>query len=88
MGFSRQKYQCGLPFPSGDLPNPEIKPESPAWQVDSLTLSHHGSLKQLQRSKSKEKDATRQKHGEMGKKSRKERKEDGHFPPQPSFSLI
>ena len=29
MGFSRQKYWCGLPFPSpGDLPNPGIKPES------------------------------------------------------------
>ena len=42
MRFSRQKYQCGL-FPSGDLPNPGIKPKSPAWQVDSLTLSQQGS---------------------------------------------
>ena len=31
MGFSRQEYQSGLPFPSpGDLPNPGIKPTSPA----------------------------------------------------------
>ena len=31
MGFSRQEYWSGLPFPSlGDLPNPEIEPESPA----------------------------------------------------------
>ena len=31
MGFSRQEYWSGLPFPSpGDLPNPGIKPESPA----------------------------------------------------------
>ena len=37
MGFSRQDYWSGLPFPSpGDLPNPEIKCWSPAWQADSL----------------------------------------------------
>ena len=40
-GFSRQEYQSGLPFPSsGDLPNPGTEPGSPAWQVDSLPLSH------------------------------------------------
>ena len=37
MEFSRQEYWCGLPFPSpGDLPNPGIKPQSPALQADSL----------------------------------------------------
>ena len=31
MGFSRQEYWSGLPCPpSGDLPNPSIKPKSPA----------------------------------------------------------
>ena len=31
MGFPRQEYWNGSPFPSpGDLPNPEIKPVSPA----------------------------------------------------------
>ena len=31
MGFSRQEYWSGLPFPSpGDLPDPGIEPESPA----------------------------------------------------------
>ena len=31
MGFSRQEYWSGLPFPSpGELPNPGIKPRSPA----------------------------------------------------------
>ena len=31
MGFSRQEYWRGLPFPSlGDLPDPGIEPESPA----------------------------------------------------------
>ena len=37
MRFSRQEYWSELPFPSsGDLPNPGIKPGSPALQVDSL----------------------------------------------------
>ena len=37
MGFSRQEYWSGLPFPSpGDLPNPETEPRSPALQADSL----------------------------------------------------
>ena len=44
MGFPRQEYWSGLPFPSlRDLPNPGIKPESPDWQEDSLPLSHQGS---------------------------------------------
>ena len=37
MGFSRQEYWSGLPFPSpGDLPDPGIEPKSPALQTDSL----------------------------------------------------
>ena len=37
MGFSRQGYWSGLPFPSpGDLPDPGTKPGSPALQADSL----------------------------------------------------
>ena len=37
MGFSRQEYQSGLPFPSpGHLPNLGIEPGSPALQADSL----------------------------------------------------
>ena len=44
MGFPRQEYWSGLPFPSlGDLPNPGFEPTSPAWQVDSLSLNHLGS---------------------------------------------
>ena len=44
MEIPRQEYWSGLPFPSpGDLPNPGIEPGSPAWQVDSLPLSHQGS---------------------------------------------
>ena len=38
MGFSRQEYWSGLPFPSpGDLPNPGIKLGSPALEADALT---------------------------------------------------
>ena len=49
MGFSRQKYWSGLPWPPpGDLPNPGIKPVPPAaatLQADSLPLNHWGSPK-------------------------------------------
>ena len=35
--FSRHEYWSELPFPSpGDLPNPGVKPRSPALQADSL----------------------------------------------------
>ena len=48
VGFFRQEYWSGLPCPlPGDLPNPGIKPASPvspSLQVDSLLLSHRGSL--------------------------------------------
>ena len=37
VGFSREDYSSGLPFPSpGDLPDPGIEPGSPALQADSL----------------------------------------------------
>ena len=43
MGFSRQEYWSGLPFPSpGDLPNPGIKPGSPALQADALSSEPPG----------------------------------------------
>ena len=37
MGFSRQEYESGFPFPSpGDLPNLGIEPGSPMLLADSL----------------------------------------------------
>ena len=43
MGFSRQEYWSGLPFPSpGDLPDPGIEPGSPAFQADALTSEPPG----------------------------------------------
>ena len=45
MGFSRQEYWSGLPFPSPeDLPDPGIKPRSPAWQADALLFEPYNSL--------------------------------------------
>ena len=47
MEFPRQGYWNGLLFPSpGDLPDPGIKPKSPALQADSLPLNHQGSSDQ------------------------------------------
>ena len=43
MEFSRQEYWSGLPFPSGDLPDPGIKPRSPALQADSSPSELQGS---------------------------------------------
>ena len=44
MGFPRQEYWSGLPFPSpGDLPNPGIKPGSPTFQADALTSEPPGT---------------------------------------------
>ena len=43
MEFSRQEYWGGFPFPSpGDLPNPGVKPWSPALQADSLPSESPG----------------------------------------------
>ena len=37
MGFSRQDYWSGMPFPPpGDLPNSGIEPKFPSLQADSL----------------------------------------------------
>ena len=37
MGFSRQEYWSGLPFPSpADLPDPGIERKYPIWEADSL----------------------------------------------------
>ena len=39
VGFSRQEYWSGLPFPSpGDLLDPGIEPRSPVMQADSLVF--------------------------------------------------
>ena len=43
MGFSRQEYWSGLPFPSpGHLPDPGIEPGSPTLQANALTSEPPG----------------------------------------------
>ena len=45
MGLSRQENWSGLPCPPpGHLPDPGTKLQSPALRVDSVPLSHWGSL--------------------------------------------
>ena len=44
MGFPRQEYWSGLPFPSlGDFSDPGIEPWSLAFQIDSLPSELSGS---------------------------------------------
>ena len=44
MGFSRQEYWSGLPFPSpGDLPDPGIEPRFPSLEADALTSEPPGA---------------------------------------------
>ena len=45
MGFSRQEYWTGLPFPSpGDLPDLGIEPVASALQAESLLQRHQACL--------------------------------------------
>ena len=45
MGFSRQEYWSGLPFPTpGDLSDPGIEPRSPELQADTLPAEPPGKL--------------------------------------------
>ena len=46
MGFFRQEYWSGLPFPSpGDLPNPGVKPRSPTLWTHTLPSEPPGKPK-------------------------------------------
>ena len=48
MGFPRQEYWSGLPFPSpGDLPDPGIEPMSPALAGGFFTTEPPGKPKIL-----------------------------------------
>ena len=45
IGFPKQEYWSGLPFPSPeDLPDPDIAPVSPSLAADSLPFSYLGKL--------------------------------------------
>ena len=48
MGFSKQEYGSGLPFPSPwDLPDPGIEPRSPTLPADALTSEPPGKPLEL-----------------------------------------
>ena len=48
IGFSRQDYWSGLPFPSpGDLPNPGIESMSPALQTGTLPSEPPGKPREV-----------------------------------------
>ena len=50
MGFSREEYWSGLPFPTpGDLPNPKTELESPVLQEDSDSLQSEPPRKHIPR---------------------------------------
>ena len=52
MGFSREEHWSGLPFSSpGDLPTPEMEPESPVLQVGSLPSEPQGILSSWKKAK-------------------------------------
>ena len=49
MGFPRQEYWSGLPFPPpGDLPHPGIEPMSPALAGGFLPLNHQRNVIEIQ----------------------------------------
>ena len=48
MGFPKQEYLSGLPFPTpGDLPNPEVKPASLVFCISKQILYHCASWEAL-----------------------------------------
>ena len=48
IGFARQEYWSGLPFPSpGDVPDPGIEPGSPALQAEALPSEPLWALKKI-----------------------------------------
>ena len=48
MGFSRQEYWSGLPFPSsGDVPDPGIEPGFPALRADTLPSEPPGKPRRI-----------------------------------------
>ena len=55
MGFPRQKYWSGLPFPSpGDLPDPGIKPRSSVLASGFFTTEPPGKPHELSYQSNKE----------------------------------
>ena len=65
LGFSRQEYWNGLPFPSPeDLPNPGIEPGSPTLQADALPSELPGKplIKLKEEEKGERKKSPKRRH--------------------------
>ena len=70
VGFSRQEYWSGLPFPfPGYLPDPGIEPRSPTLQADALTSAPPGKQNLLQRHRTSD-PSTNIKDFKAGKEAR------------------
>ena len=79
MGFCRQEYWSGLPFPSpGDLPDPGIELRSPTLQADAVTSAPPGKPlnTRIQSQKTSYRDTELQIQVLTSKISREERKPD------------
>ena len=71
VGFSRQEYWSGLPFPSpGDLPNPGIKPGFPALQADSSLSESQGKPKVCGNSSQRPQETNTRNQGPAARNSR------------------
>ena len=75
VGFSRQEYWSGLPFPSpGDLRDPGIEPRSPVLQEYLHQLSYEGSPKEEERRWKKKSMSGQRRNRLAGFDSAKEKK--------------
>ena len=72
MGFSRQEYWSGLPFPSSeDLSDSGVKPGSPVLQADSFTVWVVASKKFLRMGMSLHENLTQMKNLQICQKKKK-----------------
>ena len=75
MGFSKQEYWSGLPFPSpGDLSNPGIKPRSPTFQADILTSEPPGKPRRREVKSKGEKERYKHLNAEFQRIARRDTK--------------
>ena len=82
LGFSRQEYWSGLPFPSpGDLPNPEIEPGSPVLQADALPSEPPGKSSPRKRNTKKKNVCLRRSYKSLRKEEKWKAKKKGKDTP-------
>ena len=92
MGFSRQEYWRGLPFPSpGDLPDPGTEARSPPWQADPVLTQPPGKPPKQDWSRCKRSEAIRGGGRPRGRDRSRQRGPRSpaplHFPSPPRSSV-